>query len=120
MAILLMGRVENLEELALVLGCKVGMLPTTYLGLPLGAPYNSLVAWDGVEERFRKRLALWKRQYISKGGRLTLIRSTFSNLSIYFLSLFRMSGIVQLRLEKIQRDFLWGGWTLVSKPHLVK
>ena len=120
MVILLMGRVENLEELALVLGCKVGMLPTTYLGLPLGAPYNSLVAWDGVEERFRKRLALWKRQYISKGGRLTLIRSTFSNLSIYFLSLFRMSWIVQLRLEKIQRDFLWGGRTLDSKPYLVK
>ena len=53
-----MGRAENLEELALVLGCKVGMLPTTYLGLPLSAPYNSLMAWDGVEERFHKRLAL--------------------------------------------------------------
>ena len=25
-----------------------------------------------------------------------------------------------LRLEKIQRDFLWGGVTLDSKPHLVK
>ena len=81
-----MGRAENLEELALVLGCKVGMLPTTYLGLPLSAPYNSLMAWDGVEERFHKRLALWKRQYISKRRRLTLIRSTLSSLPIYFLS----------------------------------
>lgn len=26
----------NIEELALELGCKVGNLPTTYLGLPLG------------------------------------------------------------------------------------
>ena len=40
------GRTENLDELALVLGCKVGVLPTTYLELPLGAPYNSLVSWD--------------------------------------------------------------------------
>ena len=96
------------------------MLPTTYLGLPLGGPFNSLVAWDGVEERSRKRLALWKRQYISKGGRLTLIRSTLSSLSIYFLSLFRIPRIVWLRLEKIQRDFLWEGETLDSKPHLVK
>ncbi|KAL6313953.1 hypothetical protein AAG906_011683 [Vitis piasezkii] len=84
--LILVGRTENLDELALVLGCKVGVLPTTYLGLPLGAPFNSLVAWDGVEERFHKRLVL----------------------------------IVRLRLEKIQRDFLWGGVTLDSKPHLVK
>ena len=42
-------------------------LPTTYLGLPLGAHYNSFVVWDGVEERFLKHLAMWKRQYISKG-----------------------------------------------------
>ena len=78
------------------------------------------MAWDGVEERFHKRLALWKRQYISKGRRLMLIRSTLSSLSIYFLSLFQMPRIVWLRLEKIQRNFLWGGRTLDSKPRLVK
>ncbi|RVW65636.1 Transposon TX1 uncharacterized 149 kDa protein [Vitis vinifera] len=50
------------------LGCKVGSLPSTYLGLPLGAPHKSVAVWDGVEERMRKRLALWKRQFISKGG----------------------------------------------------
>ncbi|RVW54505.1 Magnesium/proton exchanger 1 [Vitis vinifera] len=27
---------------------------------------------------------------------------------------------VRLRLEKIQRDFLWGGGTLAHKPHLVR
>ena len=115
-----MGRAENLDELALILGCKVGVLPTTYLGLPFGAPFNSLVVWAGVEERLHKRLVLWKRQYISKRGRLTLIRITLSSLPIYFLSLFWMPRILQLRLEKIQRDFLWEGETLDSKPHLVK
>ena len=61
-------RVENLEGLAFVLGCKVGALPIAYLGLPLGAPFNSLAIWCGVEERFHKRLTMWKRQYICKGG----------------------------------------------------
>lgn len=28
--------------------------------------------WDNKKERFRRRYAFWKRQYISKGGRLTL------------------------------------------------
>ena len=33
--------VSNLEELAGILGCKVGAFPTTYLGLRLEAPYKS-------------------------------------------------------------------------------
>ena len=45
----------------------MGYLPSTYLGLPLGGPHKSVAVWDGVEERMRKRLALWKMQFISKG-----------------------------------------------------
>ena len=60
------GRVYNVEDLALEVGCKVGGLLSRYLGLPLGAPFKSMAVWDGVEERFRKRLAMWKRHYISK------------------------------------------------------
>ena len=69
------GRVANVAELAAELGCGVGSLPTKYLGLPLGAPSKSLGVKDSIEERFRKRLFSCKRQYISKGGRLTLIWS---------------------------------------------
>ncbi|RVW28776.1 Transposon TX1 uncharacterized 149 kDa protein [Vitis vinifera] len=65
---ILVGRVLNIEGLALELGCKVGGIPSCYLGMPLGAAFNSLAVWDGLEERFRRRLAMWKRQYISKGG----------------------------------------------------
>lgn len=54
-------RVENIRELAHKFGCKVGALPSTYLGLPLGVPSNSIVVWDGVDERFWKKLTLWKR-----------------------------------------------------------
>ena len=114
------GRVNNIEGLALELSCKVGGLPSYYLGLPLRAPFNSMVVWDGVEERFGKRLAMWTRQYISKRGRLTLIRSTLSSMPIYFMSLFYLPRKVRLRLKKIQRDFLWGGGALVQKPHLVR
>ncbi|KAL6319524.1 hypothetical protein AAG906_014200 [Vitis piasezkii] len=57
---------------------SVGRLPTSYLGLSLGAHHKSVAIWDGVEVRFRKRLAMWKIQLISKGERITLIRSTLS------------------------------------------
>ena len=49
------GRVEGMELLATEFGCKVGRLPSTYLGLPLGARYKSIRVWDNVEESFRKR-----------------------------------------------------------------
>ncbi|RVX03908.1 putative ribonuclease H protein [Vitis vinifera] len=118
--IIAVGRVENVEEVALEFGCKVSRLPSTYLGLPLGARFKEVATWDGVEERLRKRLSIWKRQYISKGGRMTLIRSTLSSMPIYCMSLFQMPRSVSLRLERIQRDFLWGGGALERKPHLVE
>ena len=36
------------------------------------------------------------------------------------MSLFVIPKRVMARLEKIQKDFLWGGGDLVKKPHLVK
>ena len=35
------GEVLNVEDLMGSLGCKVGALPTTYLGLPLGGPFKA-------------------------------------------------------------------------------
>ena len=37
-----MGRVDNFDDLAMEFGCRVGSLPCTYLGLPLGAPFKSI------------------------------------------------------------------------------
>ncbi|RVX06497.1 putative ribonuclease H protein [Vitis vinifera] len=73
------GEVVEMEELAVELGCRVGSLPSQYLGLPLGAPNRAPYMWDGVEER-----------------------------------------VVARRLEKVQRDFLWGGGNRKGKIHLVK
>ena len=78
--IILVGEVDSLEDLAFEIGCKVGKLSSSCLGLPLGVSYKSMVVWDGVKERFRKRLSLWKRQHLSNGRRLTLLRSTLASL----------------------------------------
>lgn len=62
-----MGRVENIDDLVYEFGCKVVSLPSAYLGLSLGALFKSVATWDYVEERFRRRLAMCKRQYIFFG-----------------------------------------------------
>ena len=36
-----------MEDLVSELGYKVGALPSSYLGLPLGAHHNMIAMWDG-------------------------------------------------------------------------
>jgi len=57
--------------------------------------------------------------YLSEGERLTLIKSTLSNLPTYYLSLFPILMGVANHLEKFQMDFLWGGIGDEFKFHLV-
>ena len=81
-----------------------------YLGLPLGAKFKDKSIWNPILEKMEKRLAGWKRLYSSKGGRVTLIKSTLSNLPTYFLSLFPIPASVANQIETLQRNFLWGSF----------
>jgi len=104
------GIVDNMDDLAGILGCEVSSLPLKYLGLPLGALFKAKSSWDEVVGKIERRLASWKRFYLLKGGRVTLIKSTLSNLPTYFLSLLPIPSSV---------DFLWGGIGEEFKFHLV-
>ncbi|KAG5593768.1 hypothetical protein H5410_035000 [Solanum commersonii] len=76
--------------------CTTGSLPTTHLGLPPGATVGSTSIWDGVIEKFEKRLASQQMQYLSMGGRSTLINSV---------------------LTRIRRNCLWDGNQKFHRPN---
>lgn len=97
----------------------MGSFPDVYLGLPLGARYKCVSIWDHLLEKFRRRLALWKRRYLSKGGRVVLIMATLQNLPVYMLSSRIAPVKVVEEIEKMIRLFLWGTREGKRKMHLV-
>ena len=81
------GEVNNVHALAETLGCRVGALPMTYLGMPLGASNKSPSIWNPILEKIEWKFAGWKKLYLSKGGRQTLLKSTLSSLPTFFFFL---------------------------------
>ena len=102
------GEVADVHALAEILGCRVGILPMSYFGMPLGASHNSPSIWNPILEKIERKLAGWKKLYLSKGGRLMLLKRTLSSLPTYFLSLFTILTHVANKIEKLQKDSLLG------------
>jgi hypothetical protein len=92
-----------LNEVALSLHCKVGKMSSLYLGLPIGGDPSRLGFWEPVLNRIKYRLYGWKSSFISFGGRLILLKSVLTSLSVYALSYFKAPpGTIS------SINFLWG------------
>lgn len=76
------NKVRELDGVLNLWNCKQGSFPDVYLGLPLGAKSRCVAVWDPLTERFRCRLALWKRRYLSK-GEIGVVKSILQNLPVY-------------------------------------
>jgi len=112
--------VPEMDHLSQIMGGAIGTLPSIYLGMPLGAEYRSIDIWNPILEKCEKKLTRWRSQYLSLGGRLTLINSVLDALPTYMLSIFHIPQSVVQRLDKIRRNFLWQGNKERKGFHLVK
>ena len=117
--LVLVGVVPNIADMVDVLECKQGSFPMKYLGLLLGANVRDSSIRNPIIEKMERRLAGWKRLYLSKGGKDTLIKSTFSNLPTYFSLFFLILMDIANYIEQLQRNFLWSGMGDEKKNHLV-
>ena len=71
--------------------------------------------WEPVVCSFRRWHGSWKGQYLSLGGRITLINSVLLSLPLYFFSFYRASKRIIATLVSIQRRFLWFGMLDLDK-----
>lgn len=92
------------------LNCRVGRVPFTYLGLPVGGDSRRLAFWDPVVARIANKLSVWKSRFFSFGGRLILIKYAMSSLPVYALSFFRApTSIISSNESMFNKKYLGGG-----------
>lgn len=106
------------DDLPKMINCEVLQWPLTYLGVPLGGDPCTESFWDLAVNRISKRLENWRGVYFL-GRRITLIQVSLSSITLYYLSLFKISVGVANRIEKIIRDFLWSRSGEGKKDYLV-
>ena len=114
-----MGNVGNVVGLVGIFGLWCCVFAHEVCWSFVGPAYKAKRIWGNVIEKIECRLASWKMLYLSKGGRITLIKSILSNLLAYFVSLFPLATIVGNRIKKLLCDLLWGGLGKEYKYYLV-
>ncbi|GAU49526.1 hypothetical protein TSUD_377390 [Trifolium subterraneum] len=98
-----------LEAGATFLACNTATVPFKFLGIAVGANPRRRETWKPVVEAMTKRLNSWHSRHLSFGGGISLINSVLASIPLYFFSFFRAPCCVLKSIEKIQRNFLWGG-----------
>ena len=83
-----------LQGLASIMGCKIALLPLSYLCLQLCLGSVPKSVWNPVLEWVAQKLASWKAKYLSFGCRITLIEEALANLPLYFMSIFKCPASV--------------------------
>lgn len=100
--------------------CKKGSLPLTYLGLPIGGLTSRIASWEPIIKKMEKKLTSWRGSLLSIRGRVTLIKSSLTNLPLYYMSLYPIPQAVIKKIISIQRQFLWSGSMKKNAMSLVK
>ncbi|XP_026378227.1 uncharacterized protein LOC113272629 [Papaver somniferum] len=114
------GDAGDMSTFTSLLGCYNSILPTSYLGLPLGDKYKGIHKWDNAIDRFISKLDGCKRPLLTRAGKIVLIKSVLSSLPIYYMLLFEFPKSVEVKLERIMKNFLWHDNKGNRKLHLVK
>jgi hypothetical protein len=102
-----------------VLNCRLGMLPMTYLGIPISDCKMGKVALWGVSEKVAKRIPPWKGKFMSSGGRLILTNSSLSSLPIYTMGFYLLPLGIHRRMDQSRARFFWRGASNNFKFHMV-
>jgi hypothetical protein len=85
--------------------CGTGKYPLKYLGIPMHHKRLSNTDWKIIKEKIEKKLSSWKGKLLSYGGRLVLINSVLSSLTMFMLSFYEVPKYVLHKLTFYRSRF---------------
>jgi ribonuclease HI len=92
-----------------------------YLGLPITNCCNKRSLWTEIISKIKTKISAWGGYWLTKGGKVILIKAVLSALPIYQAAFLLAPKSVTDQISKLLRDFLWqGGKGNHHKFHLVK
>ncbi|KAL4370610.1 hypothetical protein AHAS_Ahas06G0083000 [Arachis hypogaea] len=120
-------REETIDEACGILECNKAKLLIRYLGIPLGTNPKRVKTWDPIIKKVEERLKGWEGKFLTKAGKLVLIKVVLNSLPMYYLSMFKNSKAVAAKIISLQSKFFWGKadggkgmptvkWSVVQKP----
>ncbi|KAL2246363.1 UNVERIFIED_CONTAM: hypothetical protein Sindi_2904500 [Sesamum indicum] len=105
---------ERKDQLLLLLGFQEGHLPMRYLGLPLISSRLTISDCQPLLSKIDARIVGWEGMSLSYAGRVQIIKSVLSALSIYWASAFILPKAIIKEAEKRLRRFLWKGTSMTG------
>ena len=90
----------------------------SYLGFYLKPNNYHRSDWTWLIHKVHFRIGKWSSNWLSLGGRLTLIKVVLQSIPVYWFALFRVSVGVLNTIRRSFFNFLWRGAHLSWKFHL--
>lgn len=118
---------DRIEILINTMGCKRGVFPFTYLGLPLGLTKPSVEQCLPLVQKTAKML-MGLATFMTQVGRLLLVKSILASLPKKFMCCLDLPETIKLQIAKYLRHCLWRGsdledhipamvaWSVVCRP----
>ena len=97
---------DETAQLAAILGCQVGQMPFTYLGLPLGTTRPTIQDLSPLVDSIERRLNAVSR-FLSYAGRLTYIDSVLSALPTFYMCSIKLQKTLIKTIDRGRRHCLW-------------
>lgn len=64
-------------------------------------------------------MAGWKTKFLNLAGRTTLAKAVLNSIHTHVMQLHKLPSTVTNRIDKIQRNFIWGTTNVKRKLHLI-
>jgi hypothetical protein len=97
---------ENLAHLANTFGCDIGVMPFTYLGLPMGTTKPHFQDLVPMMDRVEKRLSACST-WLSYSGRLEMVNSVIMPITTYAMCTIKLPKGVIENIDRARKQCLW-------------